>query len=568
MPFYDYHPASTAKLGFPIDPRRPYDDKTTGGYIKWTDLTNDISPMGAEVSFKIKEASSRRQLYEMMSLDISVEAKFNLFSAKSSLNFEQESSFDEKTLVYVVTGKKIYLPQSILGTLEFSTKGVNAWKRVNSISKVQAFQKTVGTEVVTKIQKGNTVSLIYSFQCSSSSFRQKIKASLDVGWSTGSVSVDFGRELMSIDESMNIVVEGFQSGVTDNELDPRLSDIIKEKPGDIVAIKRIISDILGNVSESDRDASPIISYNTTHLSDISNIAESAYADEYDAIVMLNSNIDKVCLTLNEMNIRNFNETEKTRRLEQAWNTNDFVVGSLTLISNKINDLIKQSMDILNAYSKLTTAIKPADLAVNISTVLPLNYSDVLLLPIVIPLSWQSRTDAWETSSEHGTFRTQMWPVIHIKFQYAIKLMYVVLNGTRLKVLIKDMINKIISDNGSFEKVWTLIQQDYGFYIWGWRPDLVEAQKPRSNDSHRKRYEGQEYFLEVVLEDGSTNTISIASPAGRIRLSRSHFANMSPELITGSFFEENPYWELEKASKTTLIIDGTIPKRKNAKKKRV
>jgi hypothetical protein len=541
MPYYDYHPASTAKLGFPIDPRRPYDDKSTGGYIQWNNLSIDNSPIGASVTFRITETNTRRQLYEMMSLDLNVEAKFNLFSAKSSLQFEQESSFDDKTLVYVVTGKKIYNPQSVLGNLDFSSKGKTSWEKVDSLQKVQRFQRTVGTEVVTKIHKGNVVSLIYSFNCSSSSFKQKIKAKLDVGWSTGSVSVDFKKELLSIDESMNIVIEGFQSGVTGNQVDPRLTDIIKVNPGDIISIKKLISDILGNVSESDRDSSPIIAYNTTMISDIDDIANSPYSDDFDTILQLNPYIDRSCLTLNEFNMQCNQSMRKMRQLQQMWNNVDFIAGSDILIADKIKELDSQSIEILNNHRRCINATNLTETQINIPKVDALAYNSVLIQPTIIPMSWQSATSAWRTSNEHGTFQTRMWPVIHMKFPPAIKYIYIVLNSNRLSILNRNDVNKILQDNGSMQNVWCLIQTSYNQYVWGWMDNLVEAERARFNGLHKSVYTTEDYCLEIVMDDGSSTVVSLNNPNKRIIVSIDHFQNMDAK--AKKLIRKNHYWEI-------------------------
>jgi hypothetical protein len=531
MAFYEYHPASTARLGYAYDPRRPYEDKTTGGYIEWTNTEQEGEEdelevqTGASQSFKISEVTNRKQLYEAMSLDVNIEAKYNLFSAKASLKFESEFTFDEKTLVYVATGKKVYLPQTKNGVLELSKKGERVWKKINSIAKLLNFQRAVGTEVVTRVQRGSFVSVVYIFKCSSASYKQKIKSALNVGWSTGSASVNFSTQIQSIDESMSIITEGFQSGVSTNQVDPRISEIIDASPGDIIAVRSKFKEILSNISIRDRDSSPIISFNTTSISDTETIFDSQYKDDFDRLISLDPVVDSAVQALSVKFLLNENRLSTAQKFLDQWNPLDFIIGSKKLIEDNILELQKVKSAILKFNSKLILASDDSIFtSMQIPNVSPLTYSDILISPLTLPLTWKSRTTADQQAPQQGIFTTYMWPMIYVKFPEIIKFIIVWYNNQRLKVISRNDINMIIQEQGSFEKAWGIMERDFNIYIWGWHQNLVTAEIANRNSIHNLRQKGKMFSLEVVFDDGSHETVQIGNPSEPIPISKKIFQN--------------------------------------------
>lgn len=527
MAAYKYHPSSHPLLGYPIDPRRPYNNKHTGGYITWTDEQLDTSLPGATVPFKIEEVSSRKQLYELMSLDINIEAKFNLATVSSTLNYEQEFTFDENTLIYVAYGKKTYNPQTKYGVLKLSMEGEKFWDEVKTAEDILDFQRTVGTEVVTSIQRGNLVSIMYVFKCSSATNKQSIKGRLDVGWKTGSVAVDFNKELRSIDQRLSVSVDGFQSGVTSNQLDPRLSRIIALDPGNIVQIRKIVEEVINNVSESERDHSPIISFNTTNLSDVRSISRNRDRKKvYDSIITLDTVIDEMVIELNEKNVRNSIRIKKAQALWDNWNINDYQPGAKDLLRIQLDTLHKKRQELGEAYDKCVNAFNRVTLdGIKIKETEDLDYSKILVFPIILPTSWEININTFSTEPHWGTFATSMWPIVHLKFPPVIREVRILLNSKPIRVLKPEELEQLITNAGAFKDIWNIPVISERVHVPGWNPAILDAKRGEIRSYHIATTAGSNYAIEVVLDDGSADVVQLGNPKEGIPQAASHFVNL-------------------------------------------
>src|SRR6185369_12053605 len=123
MANYQYHPNATFKFLYPIDVRHPEEDLSGNGFYSLDKTNIDSSNQGAEVSFQIDEITSNSQIYEKLSLDISIEAKFACSSGKASFSWEREVNISDSSIVYMAYGKKIYNEVTYNGDIDFSEKG-------------------------------------------------------------------------------------------------------------------------------------------------------------------------------------------------------------------------------------------------------------------------------------------------------------------------------------------------------------------------------------------------------------------------------------------------------------
>ncbi|MBE7177847.1 MAG: hypothetical protein INR69_15680 [Mucilaginibacter polytrichastri] len=512
MPNYLYHPKSIVRLGLPIDGRRPLDDKTSNGYFTWEDKSIDDQTCAAEKSFTISEIQSREELYKSMSIDANVEAKFGLGSAGASLNWEQDYKYDSRTIIYVVNATKLYNPEYISGTLVLSNKGKRAWEKAVRENKILEFQKSAGTEVVTRIRRGNSLSLIYIFKCTTASSREAINSKLSAGWATGSVSINFEDEIKSIDKSVSVEIKGFQTGVGSVKINQKISDIIQLAPGDIVKIKKIVSKILDNVSPDDRNNSPIIEYNTRFISEIEEIVLSDDYDKFVASLELNEIIDGSCILLHDYLLTNIRNSAQIKRLLDNWNVADYKPDSREKLDKYYKELNDERSEIFRQYRKCISAKSESDCNVQINSKTALTYADFLIAPIIIPLSWSQNTIGIWTGGNNGNFITTFYPNIHIKYINAISGLYVVRDGAKITFLTKDQIYGIDQSSGSLKSYFIITQTEYDIYVYHWQANLVASQIVLSGTKNTEKESSHNYNIEIILDDGSIQSVDIGNAA--------------------------------------------------------
>ncbi|NNV57757.1 hypothetical protein [Limnovirga soli] len=539
MASYNYHPKTTAKLGFPIDSRRPFEDKSTNGYLEWKSFSTDNKNIGAEVEFQIEEVTTREELYKKLSLDIKVEAKFGLTNASASLDWEKEVHFNEKNIIYVFNAKKLYIPENVNGVLEFSDKGKQFWKTSTKNKTIIEFQRVVGNEVVTSLQRGNNVTLIYSFNCISVEQKESVRAKLEVSWTTGNVNIDFESEYKQKNESLTIGVYGYQSGIGTTKLEPKLSEIIDTEPGNMPVIKEKIKDILGNISAENRESSPIMVYNTRQISDIFEISNSKFYSEFIDAIELNSVIDESCIKLSNLAFENLVNHEELSELNKVWNRADFKENSKEIIQQKLMELEAQRNLILKQFKLCINAKTENDCVIKINTVSVLNYSDVVVLPFILPLTWSNNTkaDQEKHDSDFGTFTTTFYPTVHIKFPKAINSFYMIKNGVRINFFNKETVLQIQKNNGSFDGIWETKQVDFHVEVWAWHSVNVEQTRQNKNIEHIARELQNEYKLEIIMDDGTTHEVNIGNAGKPISLPKEYFSNV-PQTILDSQFSGN------------------------------
>lgn len=529
MSTYNYHPSIAAKFGWPIDPRNPTEDKSTTGFFKWENY-KEKHPSGAElVNFKIDEVQNRSELYSKISLDLTIEAKFGLSNFKNTLNWEKEALTTTNTITYVAYGKKIYNEESIDGEFVFTEKGKRVWQAACQDGRIREFQKAAGTEYVTKMKRGSCVSIIYSFNTSSATLREKIKNKLEAEWTSGSVNMDFSKTLFSIDEGLSIYIEGFQTGV-DKESKKKLSDIISSKPGNIVEIREIVSAILGDISDTNRESCPLIEFKTAPISSLEEIFLSKCSEPYNFVFELNNRIDKYCIDLSELSNDCFKKMKVAKELHSSWNKIDFKEGSEEIILAKIDEIKILEGELFNSYSKAINAIDLKAFNPLPSPIKSLNFGDVLNIPFIVPLPWGGSTISIKTNNEYGTFRTKFYPVIHIRFLNAIKYLYIIKDSIKFRLISKDELLQVKKDNGSFINVWDVLYEQKEVYIQNWFPVHVVNKEKDFHKSNLEKESKTVYEMEITLEDGTSHRIQIGNAAGLTPFDLSWYPTLSKEEV--------------------------------------
>lgn len=501
MAKYLMHPSLKVKLGYSFDSRRPSEDTSAKGFFTWENETQEVVPqnLGASIAFSIKEVRSMHELYESLSIDISIENKFGLFNASGSFQKDRQFEFKETSLIYVATANKTYNPIDKSGILTLSEKGKKAWSDSIANNRVFEFQRIIGTEVITSIIRGSNVSIVYIFNCSSSFFKEKIKAKLSADWAGGSGSINLNQELRKIDSEITFSVEGFQNGVGGSGVEPNIATIIDTEPGNITVLRSTLKAYLENISVVDLEKCPIISFTTTSIAELPEIALVPEGDIFLEMTDLNRQLDFEFEKLADRRNALRQHSSVITKMIAAYNVRDFVENS----RNQLGEL-RMSIDTLlrevnNISNSLLKARNPEQLVYQLAEIPNYNLTDFIKEPLVVSLGWGHDSFARQTSAEHGDFGDLFFPLLHFRFIEVIEKI-VIFEGTSFKHLLdKNAIKRVASNNGSLKNEWSANNISYNKYSWGWVHEL-HGRIQEYFAAHVSWERGKNYVLKIYSGD--------------------------------------------------------------------
>ena len=514
MATFLYHDSIKYRLGMPIDPNQPFQRMTVGGFFDIPE-THSTSDIGAEVKYEIFEVNSYKELNEALSIDASIEAKSIVFNGKATFNYDTRSSKKENTILFIINATKIYSEEDIKGVLELTKKGEETFEELGKDGDIFDFQSYAGSEIITSIIRGQSLSLVYKFVTSDSTYTEKIRSTLNLKWRQAEVKIDFEKELSSIDKYLQLEIKAYQTGIgVDSKPEQNIGSILKVSPGDLPAIKIILAGILNKVTKADRDASPVIRATSSSIKTCRAIIKSKFRKKFEQSLGFYVFVDKKIIELAEIKIKLLSEIDFTNELLESWSKATCKEGSQELTKAHLKSLNKIDFQILEIYEKLLHAKEKKDLDIEFPEVPTLLISDVIRLPLIRLLRWESKNNN-SCSGEQGYFNAYYYPVIQIKFIKAISFMILTtINSSNEKssYLIKgDEFNDIIKNSGSFENVWRSSHSG-SHYVWGCHGDLqiywanIYFTSFRENERHAKTY------LEIFDREGNISKIELGNGA--------------------------------------------------------
>ena len=498
---YKFHPGQPVALGSAYSPRAPFEDKGALGYyekLAQDEMSEPKNNVFNYANIEIQEVKSISELYDRMNLSAKAGAHYGAFTGKASLNVASSLDFSENSVVYVFTGVIKFAPQSTRGSIKLTEAGSEAFKaaKVTDPSAV-AFFNAAGSEIVTQIARGSSISVIYRFRATSREKRDAIKTTLDAKWAGGTASVDIEKTTKAIDRGSSFTVNAYQFGGV--LVNATILSMINNEPGNVPEIRKIVQAAL---EKTTRDSSPIIEFTTAsvHSLPVVMLPPAAYMTftnqidqemerQYNDVLTINRRIQVIQSFLN---MPNTTLLKKGASVEMSEKVDAY--------NNLLKEIMQKSFDIVNATN---VAMLPT-YQVSIPNWSPAKW---IVEDYVEVGGWGEKKSYTYTGNEHGNTEGSFWPVLRFKFPSIINYAILRNKNTELLYLTPDDIANINLRNGSFEPLYRIDWSRPQHYAWGgdipWHRQRFLSQFV---PTERKAHENDQFSIEVFTHFGSSKKV--------------------------------------------------------------
>jgi hypothetical protein len=516
MSTYSYHPEATFEIGQPFHPLKLTNDKSLSGIFEIEQKkvqTEDLAAATTQVtSTYIK---NREELYSFFQFDLNFEAKF-AFSLKNSFSFERQIDFSSTAIHYAVVATKLYNKEFVQGTVKLTEKGKDIWSKACQSGDIATFQRMAGTEIVTEVNRGSKVILLYSFYFTRSELRESLENKLRASWSTGKITSNLLDELQKIDETTRIEIKAYQTGISKlTPAEARISEAVSLTPDNLPAIQKKIQGFLDNVSEEDRRAAPILTLSTTLISDVPEIAfpeTPGISRKYRELVELAALVERRLTRLNGYWADNQKQLEMMTEFDRCWNDVDFIKGSKEKIRRKIRELEDNDDKLFQIFQSCINAETPEEARIDAEPVNHLPISETVSLPYVIPIKWDILHETPRCADpvdQNTRVLTRFAPLVQIKFPQIVDYIYLMLDDIVILKINRGMIQKIVAKDGAFMGVSDITVDNFEF-THGCVPDFTKPAAERIRKKNVNDEENKKYYLQVITRAGTPHRVELSN----------------------------------------------------------
>jgi len=194
---YQYHPKSPLRIGGGFDPLRP--DRAFPDCLESADPVK-LSAGPPETVFDSSLVKTRKELYHHLQIDASLSASYGLFSASASFSLDEEYSFSESDVLWVVKATTDY------GRYALRSPRLTADAQRLARDPV-AFAQHCGREYVSQERRLVHAVAIYHFHNLSESERRHVQASLSASYGAGAFSVGGSMNLNEITSALKSIYQ-------------------------------------------------------------------------------------------------------------------------------------------------------------------------------------------------------------------------------------------------------------------------------------------------------------------------------------------------------------------------
>lgn len=263
---FDFKPKMSVRLGKTWNPLRPVDK--AGSSICLNAVISTEVPIATE-DYSESFVDSFQELQQKTDLSLSATGSYSYGIAKTSMAASydsiREALKDERSIVYVLSGRRTYTPQSV-ESISLNATGEKLLAEANAKKSPTAFYKTCGEAVVTSIVKQTNISLVYVFKTSNALLKTQVRNAISLAAKGGGNRLDVAYKLtdeaLKVDNSLKTDLTIFQSGIVDKGSSIR--DVVGTEPGDIQSIRSALKKIVIGISW---EQAAIASFAASPLSD-------------------------------------------------------------------------------------------------------------------------------------------------------------------------------------------------------------------------------------------------------------------------------------------------------------
>jgi hypothetical protein len=269
---FSYENGMHIVLGQGWDPFNPNRSKADRGYFESEVQAGNYI---AEDSFSQRFSDSFSEFSQTVNLRTSINASgsLGLVSMASQIDHSSQRRMfqDSRYVVWIVSGTRRY--ESVYASnIALTDKGNQLLSESIEANDPDAFYRFAGRSIVTSITKESNISLVYIFKTSNSEAASEVRSAISssANYVAGSASVDVNmmETITEIDNSVELSVEIYQSGVQDNI--QVLNEIIAYEPGNI---SRVREQLLAALSAISWENSPITEFTAAPVNDFFNISD-------------------------------------------------------------------------------------------------------------------------------------------------------------------------------------------------------------------------------------------------------------------------------------------------------
>lgn len=453
----DIHPPSNLVLGGGFDPLEPWVDKSKSGFFSWS---NDkvTRSKGVSIEYKVIEADNQKNYYRALSVDLATNAKWGLGSGSFSMASDASIEIDERSLIYVLKGKIKFNPERKDGNVLLSNIGKERLKSLSGSGSISGFYKAGGTQIVTTIQKGAEINLVYHYRASSVSKRNELRSSLAAKHTSWSLSANLNEVVRGIDSGATLTINAFQNGVDIGSTN--ILDIISKEPGNLPELRKIIGESL---KKTTFENASIIGYTALDI-------ESQFGLENYRVNFLEARINRkledVFVAYNQANYRKSFINKAQFELKQSDYISD---GKKKLIEIEENYEGKL-LDLENLGVELLSAKTLGEAKVDVPEIPLVNIGSVLNNKWAIFNGWETQFNATQIWNKyHWHIGATYTPSIIFSKLLAIENAQLYKNGQPVKFISKPEIEAIFLSGGGFSKTWNFTTPTKQIWIWEGTP---------------------------------------------------------------------------------------------------
>jgi hypothetical protein len=504
-----YHPKSIISLGASYDKFNPGNDLTHTGYVAWSKKAIETEA-GGEISVNIYQVDTRQKLFDLLSVDLKAEAKFGMASGSASYTRLSEMTFDDRTVNFVVKAAKVFGAErySNAAIARLTPLGKKRLNEAAASGKFIPFRKMIGSEVVSSVTKGASISVIYSFRISDKLKKDRIQAKLNAEWASGKAEANILKVVEELDQSMSYQIDAIQIGTKAGAKD--ILGLINVAPGDVAVVRKILHDAIAEVEPS---SGKILNFSTVSISTIDDIV-SVGGEEFDNLAQLYESITNTNVALHEkhslvearLNLIN-------RFLDLKSDVYYIPDGKEKLLALRARYMkLKSDLEAVfvnnNSYYANRGTLQGIDANLD-----EFSIAEFFKPPFAKLSKWTvSVMDARRCAStpydcEKHDFYQNYIPEIDIVHPELISKMTLFRNGIAVANIGPSGIQKIISNNGSLKDIYETKYSTLGIYTWG--ANSVNAIGDQISASWFASERASTYLLEITSISAIPHVINIS-----------------------------------------------------------
>ena len=264
---------------------------------------NDSNSRSGETLVRLVE--SEKQLDKHLKLDSEMKASFAFASFEGENNIDKKMKFDEKTVNLLVYNTRTFSKEHLdYSRIKLNEDGKEMLDYAQEQKDPELFFELCGDHIVTEIQKGAKIAVVYKLKSTTKEEALKVKHYAKGKYLSFEGSLNIEADLKKKFKNLEITHDYVVMGVG-KEVDESVGNLVKANWRDLNEIKNNIGDMISNIDV--KDAQPV----SWGLRDVSKIPElriafrmddfSIYGRYVETLMRLKNRYFKAISNLNTMN---------------------------------------------------------------------------------------------------------------------------------------------------------------------------------------------------------------------------------------------------------------------------